>query len=197
MCKTASCAAADAQARFLPMASAIAKHNAMIRTRFPMSDPFYQKVEACFFGTFWDMPIQLLTFLYAVEKACGLSTEEHEAFALRLKQEVEAARRGAGKPKRGRQGDIKWKRTLPFAIRALPDEIEQQARAFFASVYALSGIDRDALLSHERTFWITHRRLRQFQRKAKRDKDDLYHVLLTLRRRLPDALCGKVLQMAL
>lgn len=62
------------------------------------------------------MPIQLLTFLRAVEKACGLSMEEHEAFALRLKQRAEAARSCGGKPERDRHGDIKWKRTLPFAM---------------------------------------------------------------------------------
>ena len=61
MCKTASAGAAAAQAHFQAVARAIAKHNAIIRTRFPMSDPFYQKVEACFFGAFWDMPLQLLT----------------------------------------------------------------------------------------------------------------------------------------
>lgn len=64
-------------------------------------------------------------------------------------------------------------------------------------VCALSGVDRDDLHSHERAFWRTHRRLRQFQEKAKRDKDDLYRVLLTLRQRLPNALCGKVVLMAL
>ena len=197
MCKTACAAAADAQARFLPVACAIAKHNAMIRTRFPMSDPFYQKVEACFFGTFWDMPMQLLTFLDAVERTCGLSGEEHEAFATKLKQEVAAARCSAKNPARDKQGEIKWEKTLPFAISALPDEIEQQARAFFASVYALHGIDRPSLHAHEKAFWSRHRRLRQFQKKAKRDKQDLYRVLLTLRRRLPDALCGKVLRLAL
>ncbi len=197
MCQTACTAAADAQSRFLPVACAIAKHNAMIRMRFPMSDPFYQKVEACFFGAFWDMPLQLLIFLDAAETTCGLTIEQHETFAQQLKQEIASARCCGDKPERERQGEIKWKKTLPFAIRALPDEIEREARAFFASVYSLHGVDRASLLSHEKAFWARHKRLRQFQKKARRDKEDLYRVLLMLRRRVPDALCGRVLQMAL
>ena len=197
MCKTASAGAAAAQAHFQAVARAIAKHNAIIRTRFPMSDPFYQKVEACFFGAFWDMPLQLLTFLDAVEKTCGINGEEHEAFALQLKQEIVAARRSAKNPARDARGEIKWERTLPFAVRALPDEIAAQARAFFASVYAVGGVDRGALHAHEKAFWSTHRRLVKVEKKAKRDKEDLYRVLLVLQRRLPDDLCGKVLLLAL
>ena len=72
-----------------------------------------------------------------------------------------------------------------------------QARAFFASVYAVGGVDRGALHAHEKAFWSTHRRLVKVEKKAKRDKEDLYRVLLVLQRRLPDDLCGKVLQLAL
>ena len=86
MYQTACTAAADAQSRFLPVACTIAKHSAMIRMRFPMSDPFYQKVEACFFGTFWDMPLQLLMFLDATETTRGLTIGQHETFAQQLKQ---------------------------------------------------------------------------------------------------------------
>ena len=197
MCKTASAGAAAAQAHFQAVARAIAKHNAIIRTRFPMSDPFYQKVEACFFGAFWDMPLQLLTFLDAVEKTCGINGEEHEAFALQLKREIVAARRSAKNPARDARSEIKWERTLPFATRALPDEIAPQARAFFASVYALGGIDRIALLAHEKAFWSRHRRLVKCGKTAKRDKEDLLCVLLALRQRLPEELCGPVLQLAL
>ena len=87
--------------------------------------------------------------------------------------------------------------TLLFAVIALPDEIAAQARAFFASVYAVGGVDRGALHAHEKAFWSTHRRLVKVEKKAKRDKEDLYRVLLVLQRRLPDDLCGKVLQLAL
>ena len=197
MCKTACSTAADAQACFQAVARAIAKHNAIIRTRFPMSDPFYQKVEACFFGAFWDMPLQLLTFLDAVEKTCGINGEAHEAFALQLKREMVAARSSAKNPTRDARGEIKWEKTLPFAVRALPDEIATQARAFFASVYALGGVDRGDLQKHEKAFWDKHRRLVKCEKKAKRDKEDLYCVLLILRRRIPEDLCGPLLQLAL
>ena len=78
---------ADAHAIFLPIAIAIAKHNALIRSSFPVTDPFYRQVEACFFGAFWDMPIQLLAFLDAAEKSCRCSGEQHAGFAQIMKNE--------------------------------------------------------------------------------------------------------------
>jgi len=173
-----------------------------------MSDPFYQRVEACFFGAFWDkacqarraqsaLPLQLLTFLDAVERTCGINGEEHEVFALQLQREIAAARSSAKNPARDARGEIKWEKTLPFAVRALPDEIVAQARAFFASVYALGGVDRGTLQEHEKAFWNKHRRLVKCEKNAKRDKEDLYCVLLVLRRCIPEDLCGLVLQLAL
>ena len=127
---------ADAHALFLPIAIAIAKHNALIRSSFPVTDPFYRQVEACFFGAFWDMPIQLLAFLDAAEKSCRCSGEQHAGFAQRMKNEIVAARCGA-KPIRNQRGEIKWKRRLTFASMTLPDEIEAPARAFFFCERAL------------------------------------------------------------
>ena len=70
-------------------------------------------------------------------------------FALQLKREIAAARSSEKNPARDARGEIKWEKTLPFAVRALPDEIAAQARAFFASVYDLGGVDRGALQEHE------------------------------------------------
>ena len=44
--------AAVAHDQFLYLAKAIAKYNATIRARFPVSDPFLQGIEACLFGVF-------------------------------------------------------------------------------------------------------------------------------------------------
>ena len=67
----------------------------------------------------------------------------------------------------------------------------------FAFELTFVRLDRGALHAHEKPFWSRHRRLVQVEKKAKRDKEDLYRVLLVLQRRLPDDLCGKVLQLAL
>ena len=187
--------AAVAQDQFLYLARAIAKYNATIRTRFPVSDPFLQEIEACLFGVFWGLPLQLLVFLDAVETECGLTAEQHEAFAHDLRQALAAETACLEKPQRTRGGDIAWKKSLPFAARGLPDAIGCQARAFFNSVYSL-GVNREPLLSHEKAFWQRHRRLRKLQRRAKRDREDLYRVLILLGKVLPSALCGTVLLMA-
>ena len=187
---------ADAHALFLPIAIAIAKHNALIRSSFPVTDPFYRQVEACFFGAFWDMPIQLLAFLDAAEKSCRCSGEQHAGFAQRMKNEIVAARCGA-KPIRNQRGEIKWKRRLTFASMTLPDEIEARARAFFTSVYSLQNVDRHTLRLQEKGFWQRYALLRKSQRRARRDKEDFYRVLLSLRKRLPDELAVAVIRMAL
>jgi hypothetical protein len=193
-CPTGHNAAAGAQDQFLYLARAIAKYNATIRTRFPVSDRFLQEIEACLFGVFWGLPLQLLIFLDAVETECALTAEQHDAFAHQLKQALAAETACLEKPQRTKEGEIAWKKSLPFATRGLPDAIEHQARAFFDSVYSL-GVDRAPLLSHEKAFWQKHRRLRQLQRRAKRDREDLYRVLILLGRILPSALCGTVLLM--
>jgi len=63
------------------------------------------------------------------------------------------------------QGEIRWKKTLPFATRALPDEIRRTARDFFDTVYSLEGTDRKSLAAHEKAFWTNHRRLCSLQKK--------------------------------
>ena len=67
----------------------------------------------------------------------------------------------------------------------------------FAFELTFVRLDRGALHAHEKAFWSRHRRLVQGEKKTKRDKEDLYRVLLVLQRRLPDDLCGKVLLLAL
>ena len=193
-CTSGHNAVTKTQDHFLYLARAIAKYNATIRTRFPVSDRFLQDIEACLFGVFWGLPSQLLIFLDAVETECGLTAEQHDAFAHQLRQALVAETACLEKPQRTKEGEIAWKKSLPFATRGLPDAIEHQARAFFDSVYSL-GVDRTPLLSHEKAFWQKHRRLRQLQRRAKRDREDLYRVLLLLGRILPSALCGTVLLM--
>ena len=92
------------------------------------------------------MPIQLHICMDAAETACGISGEEHDALAMRLKEEIEQARRTvASRPKRNRRGDIIWQNTLPFASVTLPETIACKARCFFAAAHATSCRDRRAL----------------------------------------------------
>ena len=197
MCAVSDTHATDAHAYFLPMAYAIAKHNALIRVRFPVSDPLYLQIESCFFGAFWDMPLQLLAFLDAAERSCEISGEQHDSFAIKLKEKLASARCTADKPERDRNGMIKWKKSLTFACATLADEIESRARAFFNCVYSLRNIDRRSLGSYERAFWMRCKRLRKCKKRAKRDKEDIYCVLMCLKRRLPDGVSTMVIRMAL
>ena len=187
----------NAQEHFLQLALAIAKNNAIYRTRFPEDDPIYQLVENSFFGTFDDMPIQLHIFADAAESASKYTAADREAQARCLAQQLAKARAWAGRPATDAQGSVVWRKSLPFAGAALADEIERSARQFFASVYAMSNIKRRTLRPHEAAFWTRLKRMRRAQRKAKRDREDLYHVILCLQQRLPASCCEEIVRMAI
>ena len=130
--------------------------------------------------------MQLHTFMDAAEVACRISGEEHDALAMRLKEEIKRARcSAASRPKRDRRGNILWQNTLPFASATLPETIACKARVLFAAVYALGSCDRRALQVHEKAFWTRHERLCAAVGGAKHDRDDFCRVWLCLRKRLP------------
>ena len=196
----------------------IAKSNTLIRDRYPHSHALHQRCEKSYFGVFWDMaadaaapkalacqarraqsalPLQLHTFMDAAEVACRISGEEHDALAMRLKEEIKHARcSAASRPKRDRRGNILWQKTLPFASATLPETIACKARVFFAAVCALGSCDRRALQVHEKAFWTRHKRLCAAVGGAKHDRDDFCRVWLCLRKRLPAELSARVLRMA-
>ena len=90
-----------------------------------------------------------------------------------------------------------WLKSLPFAGAALADEIERSARQFFASVYALHKIKRRALRPHETAFWARLKRVRRAQRRAKRDREDLFHIILCPQQRPPPICCAEIVRMAM
>ena len=184
-------------AAYCALAAAIAKNNTLIRDRYPDTHALHLRCEKNYFGAFWGMPLQLHICMDAAETACRVSGEEHDALAMRLKEEIEQARRTvARRLKRNRRGDIIWPKTLPFASITLPETIACKARAFFAAVYATSCRDRPAMQGQERAFWARHKRLCAAVASAKRDRDDFCLVLMCLRRRLPFELSNRVLCMA-
>ena len=150
-------------AAYCALAAAIAKSNTLIRDRYPDTHALYLRCEKNYFGVFWDMPLQLHICMDAAETACRISGEEHDALAMRLKEEIEQARRTvASRPKRNRRGDIIWQKTLPLASVTLPETIACKARCFFAAAHATSCRDRRAM----------HKRLSAAISGANRDRDD-------------------------
>ena len=185
------------QTYFFDLALLVAKHNALYRARYPETDPIYQAVEKSFFGTFDDMPIQIHIFADAAEVAARFSGADHEAQSCMIAAQLAKARDWAGGPCRDQRGAVVWRKSLPFAAAALADEIERSARQFFLSVYSLKHVDRRSLRSHEAAFWARFRRVRRAHRKAKRDREDLYRVILCLQQRLPASCCAEIVRMAL
>ena len=182
---------------YCALAATIAKSNTLIRDRYPDTHALYMRCEKCYFGVFWDMPLQLHICMDAAETACRISGDEHDALAIRLKEEIEQARRTvASRPRRNRRGDIIWPKTLPFASITLPGTIACKARVFFAAAHAASSGDCRAMHAHEKAFWARHKRLCAAIASAKRDRDDFCRVLMCLRRRLPSELSNRVLCMA-
>ena len=158
-------------AAYCALAAAIAKSNTLIRDRYPDTHALYLRCEKSYFGIFWDkacqarraqraLPLQLHICMDAAETACGVPGEEHDTLVMRLKEEIEQARRAvASRPRRNRRGDIIWPKTLPFASITLPKTIACKARVFFAVVCATCCRDRRALHAQEIPFWARHKRL--------------------------------------
>ena len=170
-------------AAYCALAAAIAKNNTLIRDRYPHTHAVYLRCEKSYFGIFWDIPLPLHICMDAAETACGVSGEEHDALAMRLKEEIEQARRTvASRLKRDRRGDIIWQKTLPFASITLPETIACKARVFFTAAHATSCRDRRAMHAQEKAFWARHKRLCTAIAGSKRDRDDFCRVLMCLRR---------------
>ena len=102
-------------AAYCALAAAIAKSNTLIRDRYPDTHALYLRCEKSYFGIFWDkacqarraqsaLPLPLRICMDAADTACRVSGEEHDALAMRLKKEIEQARRTvASRPTRDRR----------------------------------------------------------------------------------------------
>ena len=126
-----------------------------------------------------------------------VAVPDHEAQARSLAEQLAKARAWAGHPARDARGKVVWRKSLPFAGPALADEIERSARKFFASVYSLRNVKKRTLRPHETAFWTRLKRVRRAQRKARRDREDLYHIILCLQQRLPASCCAEIARMAM
>ena len=94
--------AGDGHGSFVAERTALfAKSNTLIRDRYPDTHALYLRCEKNYFGVFWvkacqarrALPLQLHICMGAAETACRISGEEHDALAMRLKEEIEQARR--------------------------------------------------------------------------------------------------------
>ena len=179
----------------LQLQETVAKHNASFRNRFPHSDPIRS-----FFGVFDDIPIQIHAFAYAAEEAAhlceGLPMEPDAMYTNGVSEILDAARSWAGRPQRSSKGAIIWKRSLSHIERGLAQEIGNQAREFFDSVYSLPGVTKQALTEEERAFWARYKKLVSAQKRTPLDLEPTYETVLLLTRRLPRPLCWCVASFA-
>jgi len=177
----------------LQLQETVAKHNAAFRNRFPHSHPVYKAVERSFFGVFNDIPIQIHAFTYAAEEAArlcdSLPMEPDAMYTDGVSDVLDAARSWAGRPPRSGKGAIIWKKSLSHIERDLAQEIGQQARDFFNSVYSLPGVTKQPLTEEERAFWARYRKLVSAQKRTPLDLEPTYETVMLLSRRLPRALC--------
>ena len=190
----------DAHYRLIPLVHAIARYNAIVNARFPLHHPFSRVTGRCLSGSAWNLPLPLVIFLNAAETAGNVSIERRKSFARQLQRTIVAAQqKETRRPERDESGKIRYRETLPFAMPSLPEDIGLNVKAFFASVRALTGwtTDLERLKDYENSFWIRYQSVCLWQNKIKRDSEDLYHVLLALRRYIPGELCGKILCMVM
>ena len=184
--------AQQARCKCLRLAYAIAKHNTCFRRRYPATHTLYKTVERSLFGTFNDMPYQLVVFAGVVEDSIVTERCDPSEFSQQIASALMSGRKDAGALCRGSRGEVIWRKSLSHVETTLLDEIESAAAAFFASVYVLHA--SSALREHENTFWKRYQQTRQAHRKARKDTAPIYEAALCLQHVLPRALCGETIR---
>ena len=171
-------------AAYCALAAAIAKNNTLIRDRYPDTHALYLRCEKSYFGIFWDMPLPLHICMDAAETACRVSGEEHDALAMRLKEEIEQARRAVASRRHHLAKDA------TFRQHNTTQNDRLQGASFLRSCTGnqLPRPSRDACARHKRRCTVLA--------DVKRDRNDFCRVLRCLRRRLPFELSNRVLCMA-
>ena len=186
----------DAWARFLHLAFLVAKHNALIRSRYPPSDALYRRIEQAFSGAFNDMPFPLVCFAGVLEDVATLKRRVHPCeLSQQVADVIQTARGRAGCLKRDHSGKVVWRKSISHVEATLIEDIERAAQALFASVYSLGNMPRvDCLRKHEHEFWKRYEKARRTYKKAKKDKESMYFILTCLRAHLPHEICAKTVK---
>ena len=173
----------DVRVALLRLQEAVAKHDVRFRTLFPHPDPIYKQVERSFFGAFDDIPRQIHAFAIAArEFAQTIGNQDLVPLGGGVQAILHAALTWAGAPLRNKRGRIKWKKSLSYVERDLVVDIENLARTFFASVYALPLAlqSRAPLQNEEREFWERYDKLVCAEKHAELDLEPVCSTLLLL-----------------
>ena len=184
--------AQQARCKCLRLAYAIAKHNTCFRRRYPATHTLYKTVERSFFGTFNDMPYQLVVFAGVVEDSIVGSRCDPCEFNQDIASALTSGRKDAGTLIRSSSGEIIWRKSLSHVEQTLLAEIESTAAAFFASVYVLHA--SRALRDHEKTFWKRYQQTRRAHQQARKDTALIYEAVLCLQHVLSRVLCGETIR---
>ena len=186
----------EAWARFLHLAFLVAKHNALIRSRYPPSDALYRRIEQAFSGAFNDMPFPLVCFAGVLEDVAALKKRVHPCeLSQQVADVIQTARGRAGCLKRDHSGNVVWKKLVSHVEATLIEDIERAAQALFASVYSLGNMPRvDCLRKQEQEFWKRYETARRTYKKAKKDTESMYFILTCLRTHLPHEICAETVK---
>ena len=122
--------------------SAVAKHNASIRVRYPCSHNIRKIIENTLSGTVNDMPFSIQIFARSGEDAaclCDVASfldDPLDIFTEGMSDLIDEARKWAGEPILTVTGVAVYPKSISIVEKHLFMEIECSARNFFNAIYA-------------------------------------------------------------
>ena len=199
MCKPV-CDAAEihnARGALRRLQSAVAKHNASIRVRYPPSRAVRKTVENTLSGTINDMPFSVQIFARSGEDAAclcnaSLGCDPLDIFTEGMADLIDEARVWAGRPAMTDTAVTIYPKAISMVEEHLFTEIAGCARKFFAAVYAIPSVETGPLPTAERVFWSRYKRAEATLARATKDNSAAVRATLLLTSRLPASVADRV-----
>ena len=187
-----------ARAALLQFMEVIAKHNAAIRTRFPVSHAVRQVVESNLSGTINDAPFAIQLFIQSGEDAAclcerALGKDALDIFTEGVAEIIEEADRWAGDPWENQHATPVYPKTITITSEHLLQEIQCRARNFFDSIYGIACANACKLHKAESGFWSKYRRAAAVLNGAKQDHSVAIRHGTILSNKLPTVIAREVL----
>lgn len=182
----------------LQLMEAIAKHNAIIRARFPASHTVRHAMETNLSGAINDAPFAIQVFAQRGEDAAclcehALKQDPLDVFTEGVAELIENAQEWAGEPAETDSAVPIYPKTTTLTSLHLLEEIECRARRFFDSIYGIMRAQPPILHKTENEFWSKYRRASAALNGAENDNSEIFQIGALLSQKLPSAIVREIL----
>ena len=197
MCRTTSDqvfadGALAVQEALLALYEVLGKYNAVIRVKFPPSNPVARAMERNTSGWANDAPFVIQEFKHAAEDALCTDLGDGASDIL------DAAKEWAGHTPIDAWGREVWRKRVSIVERGLLDLVAVRAIAFFGTVWRLKllGTNASDLIPEQERFQRQLQAMQATLRRAQRDAGPTLEILMILGAKLPGECATRIVRYA-